>query len=114
MERRKWVQKTMTKKDLRILIANYCKCTLDGLPLHTIYRVECENGMVYEVAPKTELYNRFQDGVLKCTDWNVLEIFGDEITDTKTFFTFLTAQYYMFFRATKHNIVKCYWTVRRV
>lgn len=104
----------MTKKDLRILIANYCKCTMDGLPLHTIYKVECENGMVYEVVPKTELYNRFEDGVLKCTDWDVLETFVDEDVVISSHLTFLTAQIDMFAKATKHNIVKCYWTVRRV
>lgn len=104
----------MTKKDLRILIANYCKCTMDGLPLHTIYRVECENGFVYEVIPKTELYNRFHDGVLTCTDWDVVQFVFDEDIVLSTHMNFITAQIDMFAKASKHNITKCYWTVRKV
>lgn len=104
----------MTKKDIRILIANYCKCTMDGLPINVIYRVECEDGVAYEVVPKTELYKRFHDGLLKCTDWDVLESYHDEDAVISTHFTFLTAQIHMFVEATRHNIVKCYWTVRRV
>ena len=101
----------MTKQEARMLIAYYFKTDINGLPLNTIYRAECNDNIFFNITPKDPLEVRFRYGGLLGTTW-IIEGFQNQ----RVFYhkelksAFRIAQAHMMFKASAYDIKSIHFT----